>query len=249
MFALLITTEIAGCQPTTESAGRQLVSDFVDFNKNIVSVDTLKIILAFVPLYTVARVFDKQTHNYFYCHKHHKNKHQLPTCAYHGVDVGLGIVMVSLASLAFFGSEERIRHTGRLYIETLPYTWVIKKILKEIKFGGCERPKNEWFCKNKTVYGGCPSGHMMEMVYTTLLFGKQLGPKVGVPLALFTAAVGLEFVNCNRHYLSQIVAGVALGVIFGSAANKIIDAADRYDCSVRIVPDGNSSALRAEYNF
>lgn len=249
MLALLVSTQVTGNHNQTVSIGRQLVSDFVDFNKNIISVETAKIILGFVPVYTVARVFDKQTHSFFYCHKHHKNKRQLPTCAYHSVDVGLGVVMVSLASLSFWGSDELTRHTARLYIETLPYTWLIKKLLKEIKFCGGERPKNEWFCKNKTTYGGCPSGHMMEMVYTTALFGTQLGPKAAIPLGIFTAAVGFEFINCNRHYLSQLVAGAGLGLIFASAANKIINAAERHNCQISVVGDGGSCAVRAQYSF
>jgi len=224
--------------------------DFGEFNKKIVSLDTIKIIAAGVPVYVVARILDKSTHKVFYCSAHHCNKRQMPNTLYHGVNVGLGVLMIGMASLSFYKADRHLQRTAQLYALTLPYTWAAKKILKTIKWDGCRRPKNQWFDKHKKYYGGCPSGHMMEIMYTAVLFGTQMGPRFGIPLGIFAGAVALESINCNRHFLSQLVAGAGVGVILGVAANKALALPDTCDLRVQCVPDGAAGlAVRTEYRF
>lgn len=237
----------ASCRPLCYEPVRPLLDDFVGFNKNLISCNTLKITVITAPFYGLSRLIDPKIHHCFYCPRHHKNRHQMPRCLYYGVDVGLGVLMVSLGLLSFL-PESHLQRTARLYAVTLPYTWAVKKLLKKAKVGCCERPKNEWFCKNKVYYGGCPSGHMMEIVYTAALFGTQLGPSFGIPLGLFAAGISINFLNCNRHYLSQLVAGASLGLIFASAANSVLQR-EQDDFSCAFVPDDQGCAVRAAYRF
>ena len=223
--------------------------DFAEFNKYLFSLDTVRIIAAGVPLYMIARILDKPTHTFFYCKKHHCNTREMPSALYHGINAGLGVLMVGMASLSLYPGNRHLQRTAQLYALTLPYTWGIKKLLKTVKCDGCRRPKNQWFDCHKKYYGGCPSGHMMEITYTAVLFGTQMGPAFGVPLGIFAGAVALESISCNRHFLSQLVAGVGLGVIFGVAANKALALPDRCDLSIQCAPDGNGIGLRTEYRF
>lgn len=224
-----------------------LLQDFWVFNKNLVSINTIKIMGSFAPIYGAARAMDSKIHACFYCPRHHKNKRQLPKGLYNTVHYGIGVVMVGLASLGLWAHDDHLRRTAQLYAVTLPYTWLIKDLLKTIKTDACLRPKNQWFSKHKRYYGGCPSGHLMEITYTAVLFGTQMGPKFGVPLGIFTGAIAVDFLNCNRHLLSQIVAGVGLGVIFAVAANKALSASDRIVWSV--IPQKDCMSIRAEYRF
>jgi len=56
-----------------------------------------------------------------------------------------------------------------------------------------------------------------------VMFGMRYGLRAGVPLGVLAAAIGVTFLNCNRHYLSQMVAGAGLGTLYAIAANKLVD--------------------------
>jgi len=222
--------------------------NFGEFNRQLLAPDTLKILTTTTPLYIASRAGDHPLHHKFYSRKHHKNKRQLPQCCYHTVDIGLGVVMISLASLSLWSPDEHLQSVAQLYAVTLPYTWAIKKIIKRIKAEPCIRPKNQHFSRQQIYYGGCPSGHMMEGVYTAVYFGTQMGPWFGVPLGLFTAIMTIDFVTCNRHFISQMVAGAGLGMIFAYAANNALKCCNTPVC-VSLVSQADSLALRAEYKF
>jgi membrane-associated phospholipid phosphatase len=100
---------------------------------------------------------------------------------------------------------------------------LIKKFDVHMVGKGCLRPWNEHFSSVQRARGGFPSGHLATVSYAATLYGVRFGPKWGVPLGLLTAAVGVSFLNCNRHYISQILAGVGLGAIYGVAASKQVD--------------------------
>ena len=81
---------------------------------------------------------------------------------------------------------------------------------------------------------------MANVVYMATLFGMRHGPAWGIPLGLFASFVFADFLNCNRHYLSQLVAGAGLGVIFAVAASKVVDKklAERYSFSCGVDSQG-----------
>src|SRR3546814_2989372 len=44
-------------------------------------------------------------------------------------------------------------------------------------------------------------------IYMTVLYGLRYGVKAAAPIGIFGTFLGVTFLNCNRHYLSQLVAG------------------------------------------
>ena len=67
------------------------------------------------------------------------------------------------------------------------------------------------------------------------LFGAELGPDYAVPLGAFATLVAIQSVAINRHTISQVVAGTALGVIFGVASQKVVHRALHQDSSYAIL--------------
>jgi len=55
------------------------------------------------------------------------------------------------------------------------------------------------------------------------LWGLRHGPRWAFPIGAFGVFVLVDFINCNRHYLSQMIAGAGLGMIYGFAASKVVD--------------------------
>jgi hypothetical protein len=196
---------------------RSLWYDFKNFGRNLFTGDALGVIGPFIPFWAASYSFDDRAHHRFYCKKHHSNKNQ---CSCHWADISECLVSVSIGSLvscSFAIKNRQLQRTAQLYAITLPLTWAAKKIVKQIKWKGNRRPGNENFSK-KCHWGGFPSGHMLEMTYATVLFGLTMGPGFSIPLGLSTLIIAGTFVETNRHYISQLVAGAAIGTVFGFAA-------------------------------
>ena len=75
-----------------------------------------------------------------------------------------------------------------------------------------------------------------------VLYGMRYGVKAGFPLGLTAAMVGATFLSCNRHYLSQLIAGVGLGAMYAFAANKLIDSKLSGDYYVKMKVDKKGHA-------
>ncbi len=228
---------------------RRVFKDFGRMNLEIFSADTARVLAATIPFYSMGRVLDKPIHQNFYCATHHKNLRQFPRALYYAVDVALGAMMFGFASLSIFEQENScLRRTAQLYTLTLPYTWLVKNLLKQMQHEGCERPKNEYFCRSKKYYGGCPSGHMLEVAYTATLFGSMMGPSWSLPIWMGAGFLAFEYINCNRHFLSQLIAGAGLGIIFGRASARSLAAPD--PClKFSVEHENGGTGLRATYHF
>ena len=90
-------------------------------------------------------------------------------------------------------------------------------------FDICRRPWHEKFSCKERALGGFPSGHTAEAVYTALLYGLRMGPRYAIPTGTIALIIAATFISCNRHYLSQIVAGAGLGTLFALSADKVIE--------------------------
>ena len=167
-------------------------------------------------------MIDETLQNRFYDRKHHKNICQMHNICYEFAKNSLAIPIVVLGSGVFWAQDESFRETSRIFLVGMPFVIWSKEIIKKWRIDCSKRPWNEKYSHTKQAYGGFPSGHMAEIVYSTVLFGKRLGPKVGIPLGLVSLFLGVNFVNSNRHYLSQIVAGASLGTMYALAADKLI---------------------------
>lgn len=216
--------------------------DIIDFHKNIFSITSLKVIVGTAPFYMGVRPMDHEVHGIFYCKRKHKNLHQPPRTLTHILNYGVPVGMIGIPLLVSLLSRNKSLNTvGRVFAITLPFVWVEKNILKKIfKVDANCRPYNANFPRKK-VYGGCPSGHMVFACYATTLFGLQQGPAWGVPMAIFTAAVFADFVAVNRHFASQMILGAGLGILYGFAASKTVDAIKKLPitCSIGSTEKGN----------
>ncbi len=214
------------------------------------SANSFMLITGIAPAYIAARMIDEDIHSCFYDEQFHKNCCQLPWWCHDVAKIGIGVPIVALGALTVFGPSDEIRTTGRVFLVGIPFVIFGKEIIKKWSANHCLRPKNGNFCKFKRYYGGFPSGHMAEATYVAVLAGMRFGAKAAIPLSIFSLFVAGAFVNCNRHYLSQIVAGSAFGAMYALAANRVIEhEIDRkFKISLACNYEG-SPALSASYEF
>lgn len=211
--------------PKGDKLGYNIVKDVVGLIANLFHWDTIKILVGLFPAFIGARMIDEKIQNNFFCHAHHKNINQLPRWCCDIVPWTLAAPIVLLGSQAFISKDPEMRYAGWMLLLGIPFVIFGKDTIKQFDAECCLRPWHEDFCKkkHKRCLGGFPSGHMSEATYMAVLYGVRFGPAFGIPLGAYAAALGLLFINCNRHYTSQIVAGAALGTIFALAASKVID--------------------------
>lgn len=227
-----------------------IVVDAFVLNKNLFSITSAKILTGFTPLYLITRMTDERIQCNFHDHVCHKNVNQLPKACHAIGRYAIGIPMVGLASLAIFAHDEDLRMTGRIFAIGLPFVHWGKEIIKKLEFNACLRPWHEDFSHKKRSAGGFPSGHMANVTFMATLFGMRFGPKWGVPLGFLASFIFVDFVNCNRHYVSQLVAGAGLGVLFACAADTLIDKklSDRYELTVGADSSG-APTVTCSYRF
>jgi membrane-associated phospholipid phosphatase len=230
--------------------GAVLLEDALQLHKNLFSVDSFKIITTFFPFYVGSRMIDDRLQCCFYDGKHHKNKYIIPKWCHDVAQFSISVPIIGLGSQMFFGKTLDMRHTSRVFLLGVPFLIWTKDLIKKLEFEANLRPWHEDFDCKKRAGGGFPSGHMAEITYTATLYGMRYGPAYALPLSGIAAFLGVSFVACNRHYLSQIVAGAGLGVIYAFAADKVIES--RLACSLDIgmtVASNGAPALSLTYQF
>ena len=200
-----------------------LLKDVLLLNLDLVTFDTYAIFASIFPFYIAARMHDEKVHSYFYCRAHHKNRCQMPQWCDNFARFGMAIPIIGLGSLAFFSSDAELRLTSWAFVLGLPFLVFGNKITKKIRFEACYRPWNEHFSSKKRSPGGFPSGHAAYVTYMTVLYGLRYGRSWAIPLGLYSAFVGINFCVCNRHYFSQIIAGIGLGTMYAFAANRFVE--------------------------
>jgi len=195
----------------------------VEINYNLFfSFDTFKIFTSLFPLYVGCKMIDNDVQSCFYESRCHKNCCQLPSWCEYAATLGIGISIVALGSFAFLGKTDEVRTISRVFLVGMPFVIFGKDLIKKWKCSHCKRPRNSKFSRFKDYYGGFPSGHMAESIYMTVFFGLHYGAKAYIPLSVLSLFVAAESINCNRHYLSQVVAGAGLGAAFAVAAHKVV---------------------------
>lgn len=222
---------------------RRFVGDMVYFNKYLfLWPDTYTILLLSSPLYMAGRAIDKQVHAYFYDRDTHRNIHTIAPVFHYSVEPLMGIALGSLALLEFIPVlDAHTRRVSELFIAAWLFLTLYKDALKLIPLKGSLRPKNQCFSACRDYYGGFPSGHMFEAVLMAYLFGAELGPDFAVPLSALATLVAVQSVAINRHTVSQVVAGAALGVVFGVAAQKVVHRSFHRTSSYGILVDGSGA--------
>ena len=203
------------------------VRDAVSIHQEIFNWDTVKIISTIFPAYLLTRMFDDEIQNCFY-HGHcqnlcHKNKNQAPKWCAELAQYSIVPPIVVMFGSTFVGKTKKLRTTSWIFLLGMPFVIFGKDVFKKLRFEAARRPWCEKYNSHERSFGGFPSGHMAESSYMTVLYGLRYGPRAAGPLAVASTFLGVTFLNCNRHYVSQLVAGVGIGTIFAVAANKVID--------------------------
>ncbi|MCX5921780.1 MAG: phosphatase PAP2 family protein [Candidatus Dependentiae bacterium] len=230
-----------------------LASDTANLFINFVDLDTVKTFIFTFPLYAAGQAFDERLHHCFYDMHHHKNINKCPSIARKWADTwAIRTVAAVNAGFLFLSKNERLRQTSKMFLIGLPFLVLTTHAFKHVCYGEfCLRPLHDKFCPDHIrKRGGFPSTHAGDFAFATTLFALQFGPRAAVPLGLVGGAVLCSFVNDNRHYLSQIIAGAGLGVVFAFAADKVVNKNLARDLNMHIdvTPQG-SPALALSWKF
>lgn len=197
--------------------------DVFVLNKNLFTWNTFKIICSVFPFFVAARMIDEKLQRCFYDPTCHKNINQMPSWCHEVAKASIALPIVLLGVDAFFSRDDDRRWTSQILLVGMPFVIWTKTLIKQMKFDACLRPWNENFSCEQRSFGGFPSGHMAQALYMAVLYGKRYGPRFAVPLGLLAGFIGVTFVSCNRHYISQVIAGAAFGSIYALAASKLVD--------------------------
>jgi membrane-associated phospholipid phosphatase len=200
-----------------------LVIDAVALNVGLIDWDSLKIISSIFPFFVASRMIDSRLQNCFYQRCNHRNVNQLPRWCHEAIRYGIGLPIGFLGLQGLLARDPNLHETGRIFLIGMPFVIFGKELIKKIRCDACLRPWNQYFSRTARAFGGFPSGHMAEASYMALLYGLRFGPVYGIPLTILSVLLGIIFLNCNRHYLSQLVAGVGLGAVYAVSAYKLID--------------------------
>lgn len=240
----------------THQAGyaiNELVSDFARLNFGLFNQDTLGVLALAAPLYCAARAGDDYVHGCCYDARHHKNlffkgNDQCSSTILGDTLVGTFSIALPLYFLTRSDAEEK--DLGSILLGGVTSIGVVKTFVK--KAVTCHinyRPFSEKF-KPKNTYGGFPSGHAAVLTYLTVLMGLKKGVRWAIPIGTYEALTLGLLVSCNYHYLSQIVAGAALGAIYAATAYKLANSkvSDRWNMGLGVTAWGNP-AIQVTYDF
>lgn len=233
------------------NAINEIAWDIIDINYNIFSRASINTLVATAPFFILSLQEDKKIHSNFYYRPKHKNICQWPRWATHASSAITGSAIGINIALALFCPNIHLQKTAEMFAIGLPFANLVKNIFKRFKYDICLRPRNEYFHRYKVTYGGFPSGHMMIMSYVTSLYGLQYGPPAWVPLGLLSTYVFANYIVSNRHTTSQLVAGIALGTIYGISSSTVTDSrlAKIAKCCSISIDSNRNPCLNFNYAF
>lgn len=236
-----------------DAAGRFLndaLWDIMRLHGYLFDWDSFKIITSVFPPYIFSRMVDNRLQNQFYDYKNHKNENQFPHWFHEVAEKSIAVPIVFFGLSYLTTRNVELKQSSRMFLLGMPFVIFGKDLLKRLEWNFCKRPWNEKFDCDKRAYGGFPSGHIAEATYTAVMFGMRYGLKAAVPLGILTGAIGITFLNCNRHYLSQLVAGAGLGAMYAIAANKIVDTRLHDNLSIGLaMNDHGGPSFALSYQF
>ena len=132
-----------------------------------------------------------------------------------GGGIVMGGVVAGLFAASRFSDRQRYRAatydllTGMLATEG--YTVLLKAAVNRTRPSGPSSRFSSSF----------PSGHTSTTFALASVIERHAGWKAGLPAYAFASFVGASRVRFNRHYLSDVVAGAALGIIVGRTSVRM----------------------------
>jgi len=132
----------------------------------------------------------------------------------YGGGLAYPITMVGVGMESSFngeGWEERIRKL-KYVMTSVGVTATLTEIIK-ISVGR-ERPNG----KNKKAF---PSGHTSGSFVIASVLDELYGRNIGLPAFFMAGLVGAQRIHDNKHWLTDVIAGAALGTVIGHGFGKI----------------------------
>ncbi len=122
----------------------------------------------------------------------------------------VGLVVVGITSYLRSGKESVVSDM-KYYVTAMGVTALITDFLK--RSVGRERP-------NGRGTRSFPTGHTSGSFVLASVADELYGHKLGVPVYLLAGFVGLQRIHDNKHWLTDVIAGAALGTIIGRGFGK-----------------------------
>ena len=227
----------------------ELVQDVFLLHKNLFHSDSLKVVAPVLPTVLGTYCYDKKIQSYFYDPRCHKNINQFPRWTRELTRY------ITLPIIALFGiqgllsRDDDLFYTAKIMLAGVPILVFMNQLIKKMNVEICYRPWHEDFSYEKRSLGGFPSGHLSHATYLAVLYGVRHGYRYALPLGCMSMFIGAVFLSCNRHYLSQLCAGVGFGALYGLAATKVVDY--RLSGSITVAPavDNNSVGINLSWQF
>lgn len=146
-------------------------------------------------------------------------------------------IALSTYAMGIISKNKSVVETGRALIEAEIITAVMTSVIKVSV--GRERPDGS----GNRFSSSFPSGHVSGSFALASTIDSMYGHYVGIPLYLFAGYVGFSRMSDNKHFLSDVIFGAALGTAIGRGVAKIHK--NEYNSKFHIVPytDGNGGGL------
>lgn len=122
----------------------------------------------------------------------------------------VGLAIVGVTSYLEGGKESFVSGI-KYYVTALGVTALITDFLK--RSVGRERP-------NGQGTRSFPTGHTSGSFVLASVADELYGHKLGIPVYLLAAFVGLQRIHDNKHWLTDVIAGATLGTIIGRGFGK-----------------------------
>ena len=139
--------------------------------------------------------------------------------------------------------DEKFLQTSEALIESEIITAVMTEGLKVSV--GRKRPNGD----NNRFSSSFPSGHVSACFALATTFDSIYGYKVGIPLYAFSSFVGLSRLSDNKHFLSDVLFGAALGTAVGRGVASIHKDGKKSRFSIIPYSDGNITGLALAFSW
>ncbi len=145
--------------------------------------------------------------------------------------------------VATFTENQKLLETSKALIEAEILTAVATTGLK-LAFGR-ERPDRS----GSRFSSSFPSGHTSGSFTLATVFDQMYGHKVGIPLYLAAGFVGWSRISDNKHFLSDVIFGAAMGTAIGRAVTAIHKNKQMKPYTILPYSNGASSGIMFTYRW
>ncbi len=212
-IALVLFSSLATAQAHTEDSSLLEFDPLADGEQALhhhIDTGGKAIIGSSVLGFTLAREFDPAARDYF------NGQNRIGGLSHLGNDfLGTGVPgILAGAGLWIYGAESRSPyefHAGIASLESLFETFVLTSVLKIT----VQRTRPDG--SNTASF---PSGHTSTVAASSMVLAEFYGWRAAVPAFLLTALTGASRMGADKHWLSDTVAGAALGVWSGYAVSR-----------------------------